>query len=67
MEALLAFLNMGGYAAFVWPCFGLAAAVMIYLFVASRRELKAREARLEALRAASPRRRSGAAQREAAS
>ncbi|WP_119167519.1 heme exporter protein CcmD [Algihabitans albus] len=57
MEALLTYLDMGGYAPFVWPCFGLAAAVMLYFFVASRRELRQREQRLEVLRAASPRRR----------
>jgi heme exporter protein D len=57
MESIATFLDMGGYAAFVWPCFGLTALVLGWIFVASHRELKARERRLEELRAASPRRR----------
>ena len=36
MEALRSFFEMGGYAAFVWPCFALAAVLLGYLFAASR-------------------------------
>ncbi|MEQ8666907.1 MAG: heme exporter protein CcmD [Rhodospirillales bacterium] len=46
-----AFLDMGGYAVFVWPSYGLSAVVLIGLLVASlrgrRRQLDA-VARLEA-------------------
>jgi len=31
------FLRMGGYAAYVWPCFGLAAAVLAWNILAARR------------------------------
>lgn len=31
------FLRMGGYAAYVWPCFALAAAVLAWNVVAARR------------------------------
>ena len=43
---------MGGYAAFVWPCFAATLAVMIGLFVNSRQRLarlKSEVAALEAL------------------
>ncbi len=43
------FLAMGGYAAYVWPAFGITAAVMIVMLWASRRALKARGAALEKL------------------
>ncbi|MCH7930695.1 MAG: heme exporter protein CcmD [Proteobacteria bacterium] len=46
------FLAMGGYAAFVWPAFAIAAVVMTVLWVASWRTLRAREAELEALQRA---------------
>ncbi|MGH8244363.1 MAG: heme exporter protein CcmD [Steroidobacteraceae bacterium] len=31
------FLHMGGYAAYVWTCFGLAAAVLAWNVIAARR------------------------------
>lgn len=37
------FLSMGGYAAFVWPSYGLSALVMAVLLVASLRSLTATE------------------------
>jgi heme exporter protein D len=43
------FLSMGGYAAFVWPSYLLAAAIMAGLWLASRRALRLREAELEGL------------------
>jgi heme exporter protein D len=43
------FLAMGGYAAYVWPAFGITAVVMIAMLWASRRALKAREAELDKL------------------
>jgi heme exporter protein D len=39
MEALNEFLAMGGYAAFVWPAYGLTAVVMIGIVVSSWRGL----------------------------
>jgi len=45
---LTEFLAMGGYGAFVWPCFGLLVAVLIWNVVAARR-LHA-DARRQALR-----------------
>ena len=36
-RAMSEFLSMGGYGAFVWPCFGLAAIVLIWNVVAARR------------------------------
>jgi heme exporter protein D len=49
LDALTTFLAMGGYAAFVWPAFAIAAAVLIGLLLVSWRGLKAREAELGAL------------------
>jgi len=43
------FLAMSGYAAYVWPAFGITAAVMIAMLWASRRALKSREAELDKL------------------
>lgn len=47
----MAFFEMGGYAAYVWPAFGAAAALLIALLVASLRAMRAREAELRALEA----------------
>jgi heme exporter protein D len=47
---------MGGYAAYVWPAYGVAAAVLIGLLVASLRGLRAREAEIAAVEAQRPRR-----------
>ncbi len=41
------FLNMGGYAIYVWPCYGLTAFCLIGLVVSARVSL--RRARLNAL------------------
>jgi len=49
LDAITTFLAMGGYAAFVWPAFGITAAVLVGLLVVSWRGLKAREAELDAL------------------
>ena len=43
------FLAMGGYAAYVWPAFGVAALIMVVLLVASGRSLRARERALKGL------------------
>lgn len=44
------YLAMGGYAAFVWPAYGLSAIVMIGLAVSGWRSLKARERDLAKLK-----------------
>ncbi len=43
------FFDMGGYAAFVWPAFGLSALVLIVLFIVSLRFLKAQQRALQLL------------------
>jgi heme exporter protein CcmD len=59
MDSLNTFLEMGGYARFVWPCFGLTFAVMVGLWLVSRQGLSRAEATLAELQAAAggPRRR----------
>ena len=51
------FFAMGGYAAYVWPAYALAALVMVGLLVASLRGLREREATLKALEGSRPTRR----------
>ncbi len=53
---LVGFLAMGGYAVYVWPAYGLAAAVLIGLWLASARSLRAREREIETADIASRRR-----------
>jgi heme exporter protein D len=43
---------MGGYAAYVWPAYGLTAAVMLGLLFGTLRSLRARRRELEALEGA---------------
>ena len=50
------FLAMGGYAAYVWPAYGVAALILVGLWVSSVRELRAREADIDAVEATRPRR-----------
>ena len=45
------FFHMGGYGAYIWPAYGIAALVMIGLMVATLRSLKSYEAALAALEA----------------
>jgi len=40
------FFAMGGYAAFVWPCFLLATVVLVWNVVAARRLLEAARSRV---------------------
>ena len=49
MGSVAEFFHMGGYALYVWPSFGLTAAVLAGLLAVSLRGLRAREAALEAL------------------
>ena len=48
--SLAEFLAMGGYAAYVWPSFGLALLVVVGLALASRRALRAAESELARLK-----------------
>ena len=43
-------LNMGGYAGYVWPCFGLAALILGGFAVSSVLRLKSRQRELAALK-----------------
>lgn len=52
MENFAQFLEMGGYARFVWPSFGLTFAVLAGLLIASLRTLRRAEAELAALQSA---------------
>ena len=45
------FFHMGGYGAYIWPAYGIAALVMVGLMVATLRSLKSREAKLSVLEA----------------
>ena len=49
MTSFSDFLNMGGYAAYVWPAFGIAAAILVGLLVQSRLILRSRESTLAEL------------------
>lgn len=60
------FFAMGGYAAYIWPSYGLAAAVMLGLLFLSLRELKDNEATLKALETLRPGRRAKRAKKDAA-
>jgi len=51
MTSLSEFLDMGGYAVFVWPAYGIAAVIMIVLAVMSWRALVSERAVLEKLEA----------------
>ncbi|MDE0203791.1 MAG: heme exporter protein CcmD [Rhodospirillaceae bacterium] len=53
----MSFFEMGGYATYVWPAFGAAAAIMVALLVLSIRTMRAREATLRALEASARQRR----------
>jgi len=47
----MSFFEMGGYATYVWPAFGIGAVVLIALLVISLRGLKSRERALRQLEA----------------
>ena len=51
MEQLRNWLEMGGYAWFVWPAYGLTAVVMVWMVVDSLRGLRADRRALDALQA----------------
>ncbi len=49
MSAINEFFDMGGYGAYIWPSYGLTAAVMIVMLVVSLRMLRQNEATLQSL------------------
>ena len=51
MDQFRTFLDMGGYAAFVWPAYGLTAAIMVGFVVTSLRRLRRRQRRLAEMEA----------------
>ena len=50
MDQFQAFIDMGGYAAFVWPSYALAAVGIIAVWYMSRRTVKNRQRELDQLR-----------------
>ncbi len=56
MDRIQAFLEMGGYAMFVWPAYGVAIGVLIGLLVVSLRGMRGHEAAFKSLRANLPHR-----------
>ena len=50
-ESVSTFLDMGGYAAFVWSSYAITAVVLVGMLVASLRWLRSTEAALNALKA----------------
>ncbi len=48
MGSISEFLAMGGYAAYVWPAFGVAAVVLVGFVISTLRTLRARERALAA-------------------
>ena len=49
IEKIADFLAMGGYAGFVWPAYGVAAAILVGMLVAAWIKLKRSETDLERL------------------
>ncbi len=58
MDAFQNFLEMGNYGSYVWPSYGLSAAIMIWLVVSTLRRLRARERELARRQGEFPGRRS---------
>ncbi len=53
-DSIQTFLDMGGYAGFVWPAYFLAVMILVGLLVSSLVRLRKAKAQLEALGAAQP-------------
>ncbi len=49
MVTISSFLEMGGYGAYIWPCYGISAILMIAIYVTSVRTLKENRAILNSL------------------
>ncbi len=50
MESFLTYLNMGGYAAWIWPAYGLAAIALGGILVMTLRTLKSRQQEFDELK-----------------
>ncbi len=50
MDRFQAFLDMGGYAMFIWPAYGIAVGVLIGLMLVSLRGMRGHEQALRSLR-----------------
>lgn len=50
-DSFAAFIDMGGYSAWVWSAYGLAALALGGMLILTRRTLKAREREFETLKA----------------
>lgn len=50
MDSLNSFIDMGGYAAFVWPAYALAVVGLVGIFIMTRRSIMKRQAELDRLR-----------------
>lgn len=57
MDSVITFLEMGGYARFIWPAYGLVGAVTLGLLLVSLRTLRVRERALASLQGQAPGRR----------
>ncbi|MDH3793178.1 MAG: heme exporter protein CcmD [Rhodospirillales bacterium] len=56
MEQIESFLAMGGYGLYVWPAYGLTAAIMVAFLISTLRSLRSRKRALKALEADAPQR-----------
>lgn len=52
MDWLNEFLSMGGYGAYIWPAYLIAAVILVGLLIMSLRSVRGHEARLASLRKA---------------
>ena len=46
METMSTFFEMGGYGAYIWPCYGVTAVLMVGILMSSMRSLKGNRATL---------------------
>ncbi len=56
MEQIETFLAMGGYGHYVWPAYGLTAAIMIAFLISTLRGLRSRKRALQSLEENAPQR-----------
>jgi heme exporter protein CcmD len=49
IESLMSFIDMGGYARFIWPSWGFGLGVIIIITIVSRRQSTKIKARLSAM------------------
>ncbi len=49
MAGIIDYFAMGGYGGYIWPAYGVSAALLIVLLITSRRMLRNNQATLESL------------------